>query len=111
MLDAERRQHYADATRRRYAASRCSVDIGVRLMQARRNAGFTLRELAALLGVAHSTLGHWENNRSVPNARHLLKIAELTGVDAYVLLTGKPSKLNQNDSDSLPLPAGSKRLA
>lgn len=80
------------------------MDIGVRLMQARRNAGFTLRELAALLGVAHSTLGHWENNRSVPNARHLLKIAELTGVDAYVLLTGKPSKLNQTDGDSLPLP-------
>ncbi|MCW0367847.1 MULTISPECIES: helix-turn-helix transcriptional regulator [Xanthomonas] len=86
------------------------MDIGVRLMQARRNAGFTLRELAALLGVAHSTLGHWENNRSVPNARHLLKIAELTGVDAYVLLTGKPSKLNQTDSDSLPLPVG-KRMA
>ncbi|PPT81091.1 transcriptional regulator [Xanthomonas theicola] len=80
-------------------------------MQARRNAGFTLRELAALLGVAHSTLGHWENNRSVPNARHLLKIAELTGVDAYVLLTGKPSKLNNpTDPGALPLPSG-KRMA
>ncbi|UKE71272.1 helix-turn-helix domain-containing protein [Xanthomonas cerealis pv. cerealis] len=97
-------------TRCQHAALRCPVDIGVRLMQARRNAGFTLRELAALLGVAHSTLGHWENNRSVPNARHLLKIAELTGVDAYVLLTGKPSKLNQSEHESLPLPMG-KRLA
>lgn len=69
------------------------MSLGLRIRKVRQQAMLSQRELASRLGLAHSTLGHWENNRSSPSARHLLRIAEITGADVFLLLTGKPSPL------------------
>lgn len=57
------------------------MSMGLRLRQVRMRAGFSLRNLAILLGVSHSTIGHWEAGRRVPNALMLGKFATVTGVD------------------------------
>ncbi len=67
------------------------MSLGLRIRKVRQQARLSQRQLASYLGLAHSTLGHWENNRSSPNACHLLRIAEITGADVFLLLTGKPS--------------------
>jgi transcriptional regulator with XRE-family HTH domain len=67
------------------------MSLGLRIRKVRQQARLSQRQLASCLGLAHSTLGHWENNRSSPNAFHLLRIAEITGADVFLLLTGKPS--------------------
>lgn len=65
------------------------MSLGLRIRKVRQQARLSQRQLASHLGLAHSTLGHWENNRSSPNACHLLRIAEITGADVLSLLTGK----------------------
>lgn len=67
------------------------MSLGLRIRKVRQQARLSQRQLASHLGLAHSTLGHWENNRSSPNACHLLRIAEITGADIFLLLTGKSS--------------------
>lgn len=69
------------------------MSLGLRIRKVRQQARLSQRQLASHLGLAHSTLGHWENNRSSPSACHLLRIAEITGADVFSLLTGKPSPL------------------
>lgn len=71
------------------------MNLGIRLRKARQGAGYTLRQLATALGIAHSTLGHWENNRSIPDAVRLFRIAQLTGVDATLLLTGQAGQYEE----------------
>ena len=72
------------------------MSLGLRIRKVRQQARLSQRQLASYLGLAHSTLGHWENNRSSPNACHLLRIAEITGADVFSLLTGKSSPLNDD---------------
>lgn len=72
------------------------MSLGLRIRKVRQQARLSQRQLASYLGLAHSTLGHWENNRSSPNACHLLRIAEITGADVFSLLTGKSSPRNDD---------------
>ena len=64
------------------------MSMGLRLRQVRTKTGLSLRNLAILLEVSHSTIGHWEAERRVPNALMLAKFATVTGVDLNWLFFG-----------------------
>lgn len=66
------------------------LSLGTRIRRTRRLAGLSQRALANLLGVTHGTVGHWETNRSPPNARMLIKLSRITGVDLHWLVFGQP---------------------
>jgi transcriptional regulator with XRE-family HTH domain len=67
------------------------MDIGDRIKAARLAAGYsTQRAFAERLGVTHGIVGAWENHTKKPGRDLLLKIAELTGVDAEELANGPP---------------------
>jgi DNA-binding XRE family transcriptional regulator len=52
----------------------------ISLEAARVNAGFTQREFAKELGVAHTTVVNWEKGNTEPNMSQLRKISELSGI-------------------------------
>lgn len=64
------------------------LSLGTRIRRTRQLAGLSQRALADLLGVAHSTVGHWETNRSMPNTRLLVEFARRTRVDLHWLVFG-----------------------
>ena len=75
------------------------LSLGTRIRRTRRLAGLSQRALANLLGVTHGTVGHWETNRSLPNARMLIEFSRITGVDLHWLVFGHPHA-NQTPPDA-----------
>lgn len=73
------------------------MSMGLRIRQVRTRTGFSLRNLATLLGVSHSTIGHWEAGRRVPNALMLARFATLTGVDLNWLFFGNRHQAHDQD--------------
>ena len=59
---------------------------------ARRRAGLSLRELAALAGTSHSTLAAYEQGRKTPNADTLDRILQAAGFTVDVVLTARPAR-------------------
>ena len=57
------------------------MELGTRIRQARTKVGLSIRDLAALLGVSHATVGHWETGTHAPSVAALLKVAEITQAD------------------------------
>lgn len=56
------------------------MTLGGRIYASRQNAGMSLHMAASLLGVKHSTLKSWENDRSEPRVNKLVALAGLLGV-------------------------------
>ena len=76
-----RRGAYAPATRRTAPGS----GIGARIGEARRGAGLTQRELAALVGVSPQTIWSWEAGRMKPTWEHRVEVAFHCGTDVGAL--------------------------
>ena len=53
--------------------------LGSRLRQAREFAEYTQQEIADLLGVVRETVSYWENERRLPSAVQLARLAEAYG--------------------------------
>lgn len=52
----------------------------INLAAVRTNANKTQKEWAEMLGVSHYTVLNWETGKSYPNAIHLRKMSELSGI-------------------------------
>lgn len=61
--------------------------LGDYMRKARRLAGLDQDDVARGIGVSRALVGHWENDRSEPSYRRLVKFAELTGFPLDVLLS------------------------
>ena len=56
------------------------MSIGLRIRQARRRRGFTLRDLSrAGVGVSHTTLGKYEQGKSAPDSATLIRVSKALG--------------------------------
>lgn len=51
----------------------------ITLEAARVNAGLSQKEAAKLLKISNSTLGNWENGKSLPNAEQIVELCKLYG--------------------------------
>jgi DNA modification methylase/transcriptional regulator with XRE-family HTH domain len=58
---------------------------GARLLELRERAGYTLREVASLLGVDHTYVSHLEAGRRIPREEIVLRVADLFAEDPDVL--------------------------
>jgi Zn-dependent peptidase ImmA (M78 family)/transcriptional regulator with XRE-family HTH domain len=62
------------------------TSLGTNLRQARELAEFSQQEIADVLGVVRETVSYWENDRRVPGAGQLARLAEAYGVTTRSLL-------------------------
>lgn len=60
--------------------------LGERIKAAYLHAGLNRSQFVRALGVAYSTVLHWENGRTRPNADNLRRICEVTGLPMSALL-------------------------
>lgn len=65
--------------------------LGQRLVQLRKDAGFSQAELARLLGIPQQNIGYWETTGKAPNSDVLPAMAKALGVRVEDLL-GTPSQ-------------------
>ncbi len=63
--------------------------MGSRIEQARRELGFSSRQLATRLGVKPATIENWESDRSEPRSNKLLTLAGILNVSVLWLLQGE----------------------
>ncbi len=77
------------------ALSEIHWSLGELMWKARRNADLEQKDVAVALGVSRALVGHWENDRSEPSYRRLVKFAELTGfpLDALLSTIGYKSEI------------------
>jgi transcriptional regulator with XRE-family HTH domain len=66
-----------------------SENFGARVTQARKAAGFTVRQLATRMSVKPSTIENWEAGRSEPRANKLVMLAGVLGIPVLWLLDGE----------------------
>ena len=62
------------------------VEIGKRIAESRRSAGFTQEELANRLGVTPQALSKWEKGASSPDLEMLISLCDILGVSADYLV-------------------------
>lgn len=65
------------------------VEIGKRIAESRRSAGFTQEELANRLGVTPQALSKWENGASSPDLEMLTSLCDVLEVSADYLVGKK----------------------
>jgi transcriptional regulator with XRE-family HTH domain len=78
--------------------------MGDRIAGAREAAGLTQEELARRLGVKHSTIRAWEDDRSEPRANRLQMLAGMLNVSLMWVLTGRGDGVPDPEATSDPAP-------
>ena len=61
-------------------------EFSARLLQLRREKGFSQKELGELLGVSNKAISKWENGEALPKTETMLRLADLLGIDGNALL-------------------------
>ena len=72
------------------------VEIGKRIAESRRSAGFTQEELANRLGVTPQALSKWEKGASSPDLEMLTSLCDILGVSADYLVGKKNKTIVEN---------------
>lgn len=72
------------------------VEIGKRIAESRRNAGFTQEELANRLGVTPQALSKWEKGASSPDLEMLTSLCDILEVSADYLVGKKRKTIVEN---------------
>lgn len=64
------------------------IDMANRLLELRKDLGYSQEKLAESLGVTRQAVSKWENGQGLPDAGNLLEISKLYCVSVDYLLTG-----------------------
>lgn len=68
------------------------VVLMLKLRELRKRTGITMKDLGEAIGLAESTISHYETGKRQPDYETLLKFGEFFGVSVDYLLTGDESK-------------------
>lgn len=74
----------------------------MRLKEARKSAGLTQKEVAAVVGVNQNTYSYWENGKTKIDSESLAKLSELFGVPTDFLLGKAPCKTTVDSVNDKP---------
>ena len=74
----------------------------MRLKEARKSAGLTQKEVAAVVGVNQNTYSYWENGKTKIDSDSLAKLSELFGVTTNFLLGKAPCKTTVDSVNDKP---------
>ena len=64
----------------------CEQVFGKRLKELRKEHGYTIEQFADMVGISKSTLGYYENDKSMPDIEILARIADTLNVNADLLI-------------------------
>lgn len=70
------------------------MEVHYKFKEARKSAGLTQKEVAAVVGVNQNTYSYWENGKTKIDSESLAKLSELFGVTTDFLLGKAPCKNN-----------------
>lgn len=59
------------------------------IKELRKKAGMTLKELADKLGTSNQTISNWENEKTEPDIKSLIKLSNLFSCSIDYIVTGK----------------------
>ena len=82
------------------------MELGNRIKTLRQNMGLSQEELADAIYVTRQTVSNWENDKSYPDIKSLLMLANFFGVSLDILVKGdieKMKEITQNDIKKLRL--------
>lgn len=65
------------------------MDIGLKLLQSRKEVGMTQEEVAEKLGETRQSISNWENGKTFPDIVSVIKMSDLYNVSLDVLLKDK----------------------
>ena len=77
------------------------ISLGARLRRSRELAEYTQQEIADLLGVVREAVSYWENERRLPSAVQLARLAEAYGVTTGSLLGMEPPPVADEEHESI----------
>ena len=77
------------------------MSLGLRLKQAREKKKMSQKEVSKLIGVSISSLSGYETEYRDPDTDTLTELSKIYDVSVEWLLTGKVSKLSENESKIL----------
>ena len=80
------------------------MNIGERIMIARKNAGLTHAELAKRMDIPYQTIGHWERNMSRPKFSSLERLADALGINVETLICGQAAEDTEDTVKENPVP-------
>ena len=80
------------------------MNIGERIMIARKNAGLTQAELAKRMDIPYQTIGHWERNMSSPKFSSLERLADALGINVETLICGQAAEGMEDTVKENPVP-------
>lgn len=78
-----------------------SAGLPSKIKELRAHLGFKQRDLAQAIGVSQGAVGQWEIGRSAPDAKHLLKMAEIAGADDRAWLREAAGVKDAKSSDDV----------
>lgn len=77
------------------------MNIGKRIVIARKNAGLTQMELAKRTNIPYQTIGHWERNAVSPRLSSLEKLADALGINVKTLICGQAAEDTEDTEDTV----------
>lgn len=75
--------------------------LGDKIKELRKGMNLTQKQLCSKIGIAQSSLGMIEKNRTAPGRKTLVKIADFFGVTVDYLLSDDETRLNEKDKKSI----------
>ena len=78
------------------------MEVHYKFKEARKSAGLTQKEVAAVVGVNQNTYSYWENGKTKIDSESLAKLSELFGVTTNFLLGKAPCKTTVNSVNDKP---------
>jgi transcriptional regulator with XRE-family HTH domain len=80
------------------------MDIGDRMLKARKQAGLTQQRVGEAIGVHKSSVSQYESNQSRPTLENLVAFCELTNISLDWLILGRETPKNSIDKRINDLP-------
>ena len=78
------------------------MEVHYKFKEARKSAGLTQKEVAAVVGVNQNTYSYWENGKTKIDSESLAKLSELFGVTTDFLLGKVPCKTTVDSVNDKP---------
>lgn len=78
------------------------MEVHYKFKEARKSAGLTQKEVAAVVGVNQNTYSYWENGKTKIDSESLAKLSKLFGVTTDFLLDKAPCKTTVDSVNDKP---------
>ncbi len=86
------------------------MEIGDKIITARKNADLTQNQLAEILGVSRQSVSNWENNRAYPDIISVIKISDICNISLDSLLKNDEKMMKHLEESTNTVKTKSKHI-